>query len=106
MGNNNKKKKCIFNYTNYCIQNQSKTQVNSNNYMNYYGKTCNLCSDTTCNGHGKCNRGINGGGYCTCNDNWFGTACNKNQTNELITRIRCTNANDDTTITFTMAITC
>ena len=93
--NNNNKKKCIFNYTNYCIQNQSKTQVNSNNYMNYYGKTCNLCSDTTCNGHGKCNSGINGGGYCTCNDNWFGTACNKNQTNELITRIRCTNANDD-----------
>ena len=32
---------------------------------------------------------------CTCNDNWFGTACNKNQTNELITRIRCTNTNDD-----------
>lgn len=92
--------KCIFNYTNYCIQNQSKGNVvNNKNYMNFYGTSCTLCNDLTCNGHGQCNSGINGGGHCTCDKNWGGTSCDKNETHIINAFTRCSGgANDDATL--------
>lgn len=88
--------KCVFNYTRYCIHNQSKANViNIKNHMNYYGTKCTLCNDLTCNGHGKCNSGIDGGGHCTCDGGWGGTSCDKNETRIVTEFSRCSGGNND-----------
>ena len=45
----------------------------------YYGKKCtDMCpatEDKICSGHGMCNDGVAGSGWCTCDDNYVGMKC-------------------------------
>jgi len=44
----------------------------------YYGPMCTAClggASNPCNGHGACDDGIDGTGFCTCNSGWTGSDC-------------------------------